>query len=76
MVPNAVLDTFTRLPWPGNVRELQNVVERAVIATPGNTLVLPHGSKWRTSTERRSHERLPASSASTYWRRCRRPTGS
>ncbi len=26
--------------WPGNVRELQNVIERAVILSPGNTLVL------------------------------------
>jgi formate hydrogenlyase transcriptional activator len=26
--------------WPGNVRELQNIVERAVILSPGNTLVL------------------------------------
>jgi hypothetical protein len=43
VVPDALLDTLTRLPWPGNVRELQNVVERAVIATRGDTLVLPHG---------------------------------
>jgi PAS domain S-box-containing protein len=26
--------------WPGNVRELQNVIERAVILSPGKTLVL------------------------------------
>ncbi len=26
--------------WPGNIRELQNVVERAVILSPGETLVL------------------------------------
>jgi formate hydrogenlyase transcriptional activator len=26
--------------WPGNVRELQNVIERAVILSPGRTLVL------------------------------------
>lgn len=26
--------------WPGNVRELQNVIERAVILSPGNTLDL------------------------------------
>jgi transcriptional regulator with GAF, ATPase, and Fis domain len=26
--------------WPGNVRELQNVIERAVILSPGITLVL------------------------------------
>ncbi len=27
-------------PWPGNVRELQNVIERAVILSPGPTLEL------------------------------------
>jgi formate hydrogenlyase transcriptional activator len=26
--------------WPGNIRELQNVIERAVILSPGDTLVL------------------------------------
>lgn len=27
--------------WPGNIRELQNVIERAVIISKGQTLVLP-----------------------------------
>ena len=27
--------------WPGNIRELQNVIERAVILSPGPDLVLP-----------------------------------
>jgi len=37
-------DTMQRLctyPWPGNVRELQNVIERAVLLSPGDMLVLP-----------------------------------
>jgi PAS domain S-box-containing protein len=29
-----------RYPWPGNVRELKNVIERAVILSPGKTLRL------------------------------------
>ena len=36
-------DTMRRLmnyPWPGNIRELQNVIERAVILSPGKSLVL------------------------------------
>lgn len=31
---------LTNYPWPGNIRELQNVIERAVILSPGDTLVL------------------------------------
>ena len=36
-------DTMTKLrnyPWPGNVRELRNVIERAVIISPGTKLRL------------------------------------
>jgi formate hydrogenlyase transcriptional activator len=36
-------ETMRRLvsySWPGNVRELQNVIERAVILSPGDTLAL------------------------------------
>ena len=29
-------------PWPGNVRELQNVIERAVILSDGDTLLPRH----------------------------------
>jgi transcriptional regulator with GAF, ATPase, and Fis domain len=30
-----------RYAWPGNIRELRNVVERAMIVTPGSTLTIP-----------------------------------
>jgi transcriptional regulator with GAF, ATPase, and Fis domain len=41
-IPSAVMDALVRYPWPGNVRDLQNVIERAVILSPGPTLqVLP-----------------------------------
>lgn len=39
-VPQSVLDSLMSYDWPGNVRELQNVVERAVILSPGSDLVL------------------------------------
>jgi formate hydrogenlyase transcriptional activator len=31
--------------WPGNIRELQNVIERAVLFSPGSVLRLPLGLK-------------------------------
>ncbi len=40
-VPRETMDAFCRWPWPGNVRELQNVIERAVILSPGRTLQVP-----------------------------------
>ncbi len=33
-------DILRRYDWPGNVRELKNVIERAVILSPGNVLRL------------------------------------
>ncbi len=39
-IPAASLQALCQYPWPGNVRELQNVIERAVILTQGNTLNL------------------------------------
>lgn len=35
-----VLTAFGGYGWPGNLRELRNVVERAVILTPGETIML------------------------------------
>jgi len=35
-----VLDTLVGYDWPGNVRELQNVIERAMIASPGDRLTI------------------------------------
>jgi PAS domain S-box-containing protein len=40
-IPLAVLRRLEEHPWPGNVRELQNVLERAVLASPGKVLRLP-----------------------------------
>lgn len=40
-IPAATLDALVHYCWPGNVRELQNVIERAVILSPGPTLQVP-----------------------------------
>ena len=39
-VPESLMDSLQRYAWPGNVRELENVVERAMIASEGDTLHL------------------------------------
>ena len=40
-IPDDVMEALTIRRWPGNIRELQNVIERAVIMTPGRVLHLP-----------------------------------
>jgi formate hydrogenlyase transcriptional activator len=42
-IPSAVMDALVRYSWPGNVREMQNVIERAVILSPGPALQVPLG---------------------------------
>jgi hypothetical protein len=37
-VPERLMRAFSAYAWPGNVRELENVVERALIMTSGETL--------------------------------------
>ena len=39
-VPQQVMQRLTAYAWPGNVRELENVIERAVILSPGPDLFL------------------------------------
>src|SRR5262249_27582842 len=39
-VPQDIMDLLTTYAWPGNVRELQNLIERAVVLSPGPVLRL------------------------------------
>ena len=41
IVPTEAMSALSRYPWPGNVRELQNIIERAVILSPGKVLRPP-----------------------------------
>jgi transcriptional regulator with GAF, ATPase, and Fis domain len=41
-VPTDVMNALTRYDWPGNIRELDNVIERALISTTGDTLQLDY----------------------------------
>ena len=37
-IPAEAMDALVQYPWPGNIRELENVIERAVILSPGPQL--------------------------------------
>jgi len=50
-VSDEVMDTLKRQPWPGNIRQLENVVERALIHSTGDTLVLVPGEFGDLPTE-------------------------
>ncbi|MEI9998676.1 MAG: sigma 54-interacting transcriptional regulator [Verrucomicrobiota bacterium] len=40
-IPPEVLRALAAYAWPGNVRQLQNFIQRAVILSPGRTLLAP-----------------------------------
>jgi formate hydrogenlyase transcriptional activator len=42
-IPAETLEALVRYPWPGNIRELENLIERAVIVSPGPVLRVPLG---------------------------------
>jgi transcriptional regulator with GAF, ATPase, and Fis domain len=46
-IPAYVMQTLEAYDWPGNVRELENVLQRAIILSPGTTLAL--GDAWMPS---------------------------
>ena len=54
-IPKDVIETLQAYDWPGNVRELENVVERAIIISQGQSLDLGDWLPKRTA----SHEASP-----------------
>jgi formate hydrogenlyase transcriptional activator len=40
-IPSDTMQGLLRYAWPGNIRELQNIIERAVILSPGPVLQVP-----------------------------------
>jgi formate hydrogenlyase transcriptional activator len=40
-IPADTMDALTAYAWPGNIRELENLIERAVILSPGLDLMVP-----------------------------------
>jgi formate hydrogenlyase transcriptional activator len=40
-IPSDAMDALAQYSWPGNVRELENLIERAVLLSPGKELRIP-----------------------------------
>jgi len=55
-----IMEQFKRYRWPGNIRELQNVVERAVILTDIETLIVDESWIKGESEESPGHDGLSA----------------
>jgi len=49
-IPPETMRALTDWHWPGNIRELENVIERALILSPGTTLYVPLGELRSRST--------------------------
>ena len=56
-VTRSTLSLLRSYDWPGNVRELQNVIERAVVLTDGDTVSVDES--WLTGDSPRSVEPAP-----------------
>jgi formate hydrogenlyase transcriptional activator len=48
-IPADAMDALTHYSWPGNVRELENLIERAVLLSPGKELRIPFAELKSTS---------------------------
>ena len=53
-VPADAMDALVNYAWPGNVRELENLIERAVLLSPGKELRVPL-TELRASTMSTDH---------------------
>jgi DNA-binding NtrC family response regulator len=49
------MSALERYEWPGNVRELENVVERAMIRSTGDSLMLDKGPGGRQTRAPETH---------------------
>ena len=53
------LDTLMNYHWPGNIRELRHVIERAVLLSRGNRLVIPPLDNSAFASSRSQNKILP-----------------
>jgi len=65
VISQKVMNSLVNYHWPGNIRELENIIERGVIISPGEKLVLgdallssPGSPEEKAMTTLAEHERL------------------
>jgi formate hydrogenlyase transcriptional activator len=73
-IPSEALDALVQYPWPGNIRELENVIERAVILSPGPELHINPGEL--KGEDRRTEARGQKSDGQAQRNSDHRPMGS
>jgi formate hydrogenlyase transcriptional activator len=49
-IPAEAMDALANYSWPGNIRELENLIERAVLLSPGKQLRIPSSELKGTSS--------------------------
>jgi len=75
-IPKRVMDALQSYSWPGNIRELENVIERALILSPGKVLELDdavfagHGVAGRTGHETELLDQVTADHITAVLERC------
>ena len=62
-VPADAMDALTHYSWPGNIRELENLIERAVLLSPGEELRVPISELLAASRPRLAESATLASAA-------------
>ena len=71
-VPSRAMDELQRYSWPGNIRELRNIIERAVIVTPGEKLNLqmpkPAGVASMRTLREAEYQHILSALEKTAWR--------
>jgi DNA-binding NtrC family response regulator len=63
-VPTETMRALTQWHWPGNIRELENVIERALILSPGTTLQVALGELKSRGSGQPRHENVQTFAAS------------
>ena len=56
MIPKDVMDRIEAYSWPGNVRELENIIERAVIVSSGDSLQINDSLVTKTTNSKNTSQ--------------------